>query len=68
MIDAGKEAKHVFVSTVQASGLSWSENEMTKTITQFEEVVKASDKRETAGKIYTPKAWIGKKVIVYLKE
>lgn len=41
---------------------------MTKTITQFEDVVKPADKRATAGKLYFPKAWIGKKVIVYLKE
>lgn len=39
---------------------------MTITIWEFEAEVKPADRRHTAGKLYFPKAWIGKKVAVYL--
>ena len=39
---------------------------MTKIISEFEDVVKGADKRETAGKLYFPKDWIGKRVKVRL--
>jgi putative transposon-encoded protein len=31
-------------------------------ITEVESIVNKADKRKTAGKIYLPKEWIGKKV------
>jgi putative transposon-encoded protein len=33
-----------------------------KKITEIESIVNKADKRKTAGKIYLPKDWIGKKV------
>lgn len=39
---------------------------MTKIISEFEDVVKAADKRETAGKLYLPKTGSVKRVKVKL--
>ncbi|MGA9842972.1 MAG: DUF2080 family transposase-associated protein [Nitrososphaeraceae archaeon] len=39
-----------------------------KTVSEVEGVVKSAGVGGSAGRIYVPKKWIGKKVIVHLKE
>ncbi|MFZ0327290.1 MAG: DUF2080 family transposase-associated protein [Nitrososphaeraceae archaeon] len=39
-----------------------------KQIKIFETIAKSAGVDGSAGRIYVPKTWIGKKVIVYLKE
>jgi putative transposon-encoded protein len=39
-----------------------------KQIKIFEKIAKSAGVDGSAGRIYVPKEWIGKKVIVYLKE
>ena len=41
---------------------------ITRTISQVEGIVRSAGVSGSAGRIYLPKAWIGKKVIVRLKE
>jgi putative transposon-encoded protein len=45
-----------------ATTLDTSMTLIKKKITEVESIVNKADKRKTAGKIYLPKDWIGKKV------